>query len=225
MQIGSDLKLWSDIKSNVRLFAFSGVIGAGKTTLLKLLKEHFKHQSNIEVLLEPVNLWRRKGWLQKFYTNPKRYALPFQILVYKTHIEMIQKCLKRHKDTAEELIILVERSMYDQLLFWTLQEMDSMEDEAYRMDWSLWMHFTPPVERIFYCRMPYFHQTLGRISERGRPEEVIDDDYHLRLHTMHEEWYGQEGEFEVTELDMSVAFHTDSKIFLQMVAEIEKLIK
>lgn len=144
----------------------------------------------VVIVQEPVDLWRQKGWLQSFYADPKNNALAFQILVYKTFVKAVQEQLLPFKDDPNAIVVcLAERSMWDQLLFWKLQ-VDlgrscrddaplleefpnlNLNDAAYMEDWSLWMQCLPPVRRIFYCRTQTLEQTLERVWQRGRCEEL-----------------------------------------------------
>lgn len=190
---------WKDFKCKCLLFSFSGAIGVGKSTAIKelersklletLLLEKTKNQKlKVVIVQEPVDTWRKKGWLQSFYADPKNNALAFQILVYKTHVLAVQEALMPWKDDESAVVVCItERSMWDQLLFWKLQ-MDlgrhksdacveefahlNMDDDAYMQDWSLWMQCLPPVRRIFYCKTRTLEQTLQRVWLRGRREEL-----------------------------------------------------
>jgi deoxyadenosine/deoxycytidine kinase len=218
--------------SNVYLCALSGGIAVGKSTLLKMAEDRLRSKLAAQgyvlvVVQEPVDVWRQKGWLQTFYADPKNNALAFQILVYKTHVRVVQEALLKYKDTPDiKVVCLVERSMWDQLLFWKLQvdlgrEKGGMDDTAYMEDWSLWMQCLPPVKRIFYCRMSTLEETLKRVWLRARPEEgggdAKDTDilYHDALREKHELWYAGKtfmDSIPVTIVDMNAPFHTDAQV-------------
>lgn len=70
------------------IIVISGIIGVGKTTLLNLLEKR-----GYSVLPERVEHWRAQNWLQEFYKDPEREALSFQLLVYDTGIENVEKAL------------------------------------------------------------------------------------------------------------------------------------
>ena len=60
--------------------AIDGNIGCGKSTLLKGLRE-----MGYRVYLEDLDSWG--DWLQKYYENPTRYALGFQMTVLLSHLK------------------------------------------------------------------------------------------------------------------------------------------
>lgn len=179
------------MKPNVELYiaALSGTIGVGKSTLSKLLllkhglqEALQKENPCIKVIgmCEPVEEWIDRGWLQKFYEDPEQHALAFQILVYKTHVRALQTMLIAAMAEAREgdvIVCLVERCMWDQLLFWKLQvelrkNCETLQDEAYMEDWNLWNLLVPPTRRIFYCRTDTIEETFQRVWQRGRKEEI-----------------------------------------------------
>lgn len=175
------------VKPGVKLYiaAVSGTIGVGKSTLLKLLLQENGLQkalpgTKVIGMQEPVDEWVRRGWLQKFYQDPEQHALAFQILVYKTHVATMQLTLTNAMKEAREgdsIVFLVERCMWDQLLFWKLQvelhkECETLQDEAYMQDWKLWKLLVPPMQRIFYCKTDTIEDTFKRVWQRGRKEEI-----------------------------------------------------
>ena len=55
----------------------SGNIGCGKTTIVERLFKEFNEQ--FKFYKEPLDSWG--SWLDLFYTNPNKYAFPFQMKV------------------------------------------------------------------------------------------------------------------------------------------------
>lgn len=171
----------------LHMYAVSGTIGAGKSTALKMCAEtpHLLEELNVRddnnrhlvIVQEPVDVWRDQNWLQRYYAEPKKLALPFQFLVFCTHVKKVQDALSPWKDDSDAVVFcLVERSMWDQLLFWKLQMelsgLDSMFDEAYMHVWNMWMQFLPPIDHIFYFATSTLDKTLERVWKRGRREEL-----------------------------------------------------
>lgn len=215
---------------NVRIFSISGVIGIGKSTLMKQLQSD-ESQSNLQIqiqnqlktegvivtyIFEPSDLWREKGWLASFYANPQKHALSFQMLVFDSHVDAVNvrlKTLRQFYPPKKYLIVcIVERCMYDQLLFWRLQcdlkcaknipsqekdgekeEKEDMEDEAYTRIWMKWCLLLPTVSKIFYCDSEKLTDSLERINERARPEEIdekgVTVEYQQALLDKHRKWY------------------------------------
>ena len=80
-------------------------IGVGKTTLISKLKNIFP---KIKFWDEEVDDWCNEGWLQKYYSDKKRYASSFQMRVLLSHIEQFKKL-------DNDNINLCERSAYSTL--------------------------------------------------------------------------------------------------------------
>lgn len=139
------------MNEGVFLFSTSGIVGAGKSTVISRLKENDTLEKQVQTRLnvpirvvflpEPVELWKERGWLYKYYGNPDLYAAAFQFIVFCTHSKAIEECISAN--THRPLIIVAERSMYDQLLFWQQQRdlkkltADDMYNDAYMMTWEL----------------------------------------------------------------------------------------
>lgn len=131
------------------------------------------------VVHEPSGLWREKGYLQAFYEDPKANALAFQLIVFDTHVDAVQKAIYPYKDATDTLVVvLVERSMWDQLLFWKLQidlarnKDDVLDDAAYMGVWQKWNMCLPRIEKIFYCSTSDIQKTMQRVKLRARREEL-----------------------------------------------------
>jgi deoxyadenosine/deoxycytidine kinase len=181
---------------NVVLVSLSGIPGVGKSTAVKLLKEStylqdalfadnpFKRDTtHVIYVKEPSDLWREQGWTTKFYFDPERRALAFQFLIFTTHTEAVQRSLSKKRDeiTRKEgtfdankhrIICIVERCMWDQLLFWKVQGVDSMDDDAYMRVWNMWRAFLPDVSKIFFCKTTDIQSTMERVKRRDRREEL-----------------------------------------------------
>lgn len=125
----------------IRIVVVAGRIGCGKSTLLECLE-----REGYSVLPEPVEQWREKGWLEKFYENPKAKAFSFQLGVYNTAITNVQQKLATCKNPKGG-ILFVERYIYDQLLFWQTQiesgRVDEMDNEVYMGIWQRFRDYIP----------------------------------------------------------------------------------
>ena len=185
--------IWQGPYDNVYVFSFSGTPGVGKSTAVTGLDETDFLQEELEALYscdekkelvvltvhEPSALWRDKGYLQAFYEDPKKNALAFQMIVFDTHVDAVQAAIYPYKDRKDvTLVVLVERSMWDQLLFWKLQidlkrnKDDILDDAAYMGIWNKWNLYLPPVRKIFYCKTSHIQKTMKRIQNRARREEM-----------------------------------------------------
>jgi hypothetical protein len=125
----------------IRIVVVAGRIGCGKSTLLECLE-----REGYSVLPEPVEEWRKKGWLEKFYENPTAKAFSFQLGVYNTAITNVQQKLATCKNPKGG-ILFVERYIYDQLLFWQTQiesgRVDDMDNEIYMGIWQRFRDYIP----------------------------------------------------------------------------------
>ena len=215
---------WWWMERNIFIVGISGNIGVGKTTLVQRLI-HYKflqteldrvlvsnNRQNdkvvVEFMLEPVELWKREGYLQKFYDNPDTNALAFQNIVFDTHVDAVTQILKKYycqPDTT--LVLVVERTMFDQMLFWKTQEdmgrecFTELADIAYDKIWKRRDDYIPRVSLIFYLGMDNVDKTMQRIKRRARGEETPTDvrkEIPDEAKTMKMSWDSQEGDLDST---------------------------
>jgi len=97
-----------------KIISIEGNIGAGKTTILDNLKEYLKHDKEIIVLKEPVDIWEsivdkeNETILQKFYKNPAKYSFTFQVMAFVTRLSILRKTVKENPHCK---LIICERSL------------------------------------------------------------------------------------------------------------------
>ena len=119
--------------------------------------------------------------LQEFYKDRDMNAQPFQTIVFDTHVDVVQEAMERARVECggKDIVLVVERTMYDQLLFWKLQVDDKLKsttpifDAAYMRIWRKWTRFLPPVSLIFFLRTSDLQRTMQRLKKR---EESIAPD-------------------------------------------------
>lgn len=175
----------------VFLFPISGIVGSGKSTAMKRLKnsgllldevhrlwDDTDTLPDVVFVQEPIKLWREKGWVQRYYAEPDLYAAAFQFIVFCTHAQAIEQCIKDNAVANRSLVIICERSMYDQLLFWYQQRdlnkltADDMYHDAYMMMWELRHRYVPKPSGIFFFYTSDIQQTMLRVKRRARAEEL-----------------------------------------------------
>ena len=184
---------WRD--RNIHLVGVSGNIGVGKTTLIKRLKKygvlqrsldgilqangHKNAQVVVEFMLEPVDLWIERGYLGAFMEDPDTNGLAFQLIVFNTHVEAVQRILAKYYDQPDTtLILVVERTMFDQMLFWKTQGdmqrkcFTQLADTSYDMIWKLRDAFIPRVSLILLLSPKSLDSAMARIKRRARGEET-----------------------------------------------------
>lgn len=177
--------------NNNRLISIEGNIGSGKSTLLSNLKEHYKNNSSVVFLKEPVDEWEQikdkdgLTMLQKFYADQEKYSFPFQMMAYISRLAILRKVVKENKNT----VLITERSLYtDKLVFAKmLYEQGKIEDVNYQIYLHWFEEFASdcPVNNIIYVKTSP-EKCYERIHKRARQgEEVIPlayltscDEYH-----------------------------------------------
>lgn len=194
---------------NVTLVSLSGTIGAGKSVAIARLRESGYVQQelgdDVDVVLvrEPSEKWRKHGWTPAFYKAPKDRALAFQFLIFTTHVRAVEKAILDAREAQKELgdaasprpiVCIVERCMWDQLLFWKVQGSDPMDDDAYMQVWKRWDELLPPVSIIFFFKTTNLQTTMERVVERGIEEEKdMSIEYQTALFEKHTSWYPEGG--------------------------------
>jgi len=111
------------------IIAVDGIMGSGKTTLLNNLEEQ-----NFTVIKEQTHRWE---FLEKFYKNPKKYALAFQTeilltfndYIFDDDIVFVERCPQVNKSVFGKMLvtdgILTDEEMatyiniYDNLNIWS----------------------------------------------------------------------------------------------------------
>lgn len=150
-------------QNDIFIIQVSGLIGAGKSTFLKKLQEttvlNVLLGDDIDTcfFLEPSDLWDQNQWLQRFYKYQEQLRLAFQMLVYHTHIQGTQKAIAAAKKPGRPLVVISERGIHDQALFWKAQlkktdgdEIEPMLDEAYQAIWKCHNVLIPPTSAVVY---------------------------------------------------------------------------
>lgn len=149
--------------TNSMIFTIGGNIGCGKSTVLHQL------QSEYTTFTEPVDKWG--AWLDLFYKDPVRNALPFQmkVLMEFTKIPDVDK-------------IVTERSPQDSLHVFS----KSLPAEEYALyeEYVDTLGWRPDV--YIYLRTDP-EVCMARIEQRNRPaEDRISIEYIRTLHERYE---------------------------------------
>lgn len=179
-------------EGQIFLMAISAIIACGKSKIMerfrqtKALEEALGEDYVILSIKEPEALWKERiqdPWtgerveidhLSTFYTLRGIYAHGFQMKVFDTHIQVIEQAVEQAKRDFphKKVIILVERSMYDQLLFWKQQMRDNLETAtlahhaSYMSFWRRWNTFIPPPSLIFFLKTSNLDKTMRRLKNR-----------------------------------------------------------
>ncbi|XP_055849482.1 deoxynucleoside kinase isoform X2 [Episyrphus balteatus] len=164
-----------------------GNIGSGKTTFLN----HFnKFQNDICLLTEPVEKWRNcngVNLLELMYTEPHRWAMPFQSYVTLT-------MLQSHTLTTNKKVKLMERSIFSSRYCFVenLYSNNTLHEGMYQIldEWYKFIEKSIHIQAdlIVYLRTSP-EIVYERMKKRARSEEsCVPLKYLQELHELHENW-------------------------------------
>jgi deoxyadenosine/deoxycytidine kinase len=240
-------------EGNIFMVSFSGVPGVGKTSVMrklqatKTLERAIIKRSGIasgdvivRYVYEPSDVWESRGWLQQFYQDPVKNAFAFQLGVFDTHVDAVVNTTRK-VDSTKTLVLIVERSMYDQLLFWEvnkkLANVDTMVDEVYQNMWKKWKVIPgyPKLSLIIFLNTPDIQDTLDRVNQRNRDGERngITRHYQQALLDMHLEWFkdpvarpkhAPDGGITCMHVDAGKPYHVDDDHAQELIDEIASTI-
>ena len=166
----------------MRVFFIEGVIGAGKTTFIKFLAEYLP---NVQICLEPVDLWREIGILDKFYKNPAEWAYKFQSFAFCSRIMAIKDNFNPAAD-----IYLIERSPISDKIFASIQNFAPIEQKMFNLWSDTYEALLPFTEYSIIYLKPPIDLCQERIKTRGRAEEQqIPIEYQQLLEKAHDECF------------------------------------
>jgi deoxyadenosine/deoxycytidine kinase len=211
--------------SRPRIISIEGNIGSGKSTILDKIEDayHQMGRTDVVILREPVNEWssfkdcdisgKEKTILELFYQDSQKYSFVFQILVYLSIKNSIQKAILQHPECK---IIICERSILaSRNVFAKMLKNDGLmsnveyqvyekfvsdregDDMPFEPDAIVYLDADPSV-----C--------LNRIGRRNRQgESNIDIEYMEKCKTFHNEWI----------------YETNSKPFIKLNVDTEDEVK
>ena len=160
--------------------AIDGNIGCGKSTLLKSLQE-FGHR----VYPEELDSWG--DWLHKYYENPSRYALGFQMTVLLSHLKQQTEWRGRgvgHYGIFERCSHTCNRIFGSMLVDDGI--MDSAELELCKQYETT---FNQRVNKLFYLQTTPKICKSRMISRDRACESSINIEYLQKLHDKYESVY------------------------------------
>lgn len=187
--------------NQIKILSIEGNIGSGKSTMLKHIRSNLQvnsHEYKIIFVDEPVALWENikdvdgKNMIEKFYSNPAKYAFAFQIMAFTTRLIYLKKSIDEalNNGTNKKIIIITERSLHTDCYVFAelLKKQGNIEDVCFQIYMQLFNEFSSmyPVNTLIYvdttpeiCR--------ERIIRRSRSgENIIDLNYLRECHEEHE---------------------------------------
>jgi len=161
-----------------RYIVVEGPIGVGKTSLAKRLAEHL----DAELLLEKP---QDNPFLERFYQDPKRNALPTQLFFLFQRIEEVRE--------LAQMSLFNNRTVSDYLfdkdvLFAQL----NLSDDEFKLYQNIYQSLAPQAptpDLVIYLQAPT-NTLVERVRRRGHSyERSITDDYLARLGSSYGEFF------------------------------------
>lgn len=188
------------------IVSIEGNIGSGKSTLLSSLREHYKDNSNVVFLKEPVDEWEKikdengETILKKFYADQEKYSFPFQMMAYVSRLKVLRDTLKTIKNDTDNknIVIITERSLYtDKMVFAKmLYDSKKIEHVNYQIYLNWFDTFSDefPVNKVVYVKTSP-EKCYQRIVKRSRTgEENIPLEYLTSCSIYHDNMLDKENQ-------------------------------
>ena len=226
------------------IISIEGNIGSGKTTLLSNLQEHYKNNSNVVFLKEPVDEWVKikdengETILKKFYADQEKYSFPFQMMAYVSRLKVLRDMLKNIKKNSSNLnesniIIITERSLYTDKMVFAKMLYDSKKIEYINyqiyLNWFDTFSEEFPVHKVVYVKTDP-EKCYQRIVKRSRTgEENIPLEYLTSCSDYHNNMLNKNLEecvcLDQLVLDGNIDIYENKKQIEEWIDEIERFIK
>jgi deoxyadenosine/deoxycytidine kinase len=183
------------------IISIDGNIGSGKTTIIENLEKHLEHDQSILFLREPLDVWETvkdpvtgENILQKFYTDPHKYAFAFQVMAYATRLSMVRDAIK--SGHGHYRAIVLERSLAaDKRIFAKMLYDDGkIDDVCYQIYQKFYKEFSDEVglDGIVYIDADA-EVCKQRVEKRSRQgEDGIPLEYLQKCKDYHDDWMSDE---------------------------------
>lgn len=198
-----------------------GNIGCGKSTLLQYLSRN----PNVEIHPEPVHRWRDvngNNLLQMLYSNPEKYAFPFQLYAALTMLET-------HKKRSTKPIKIMERSILSIKHCFIESLKQSLTIEPVMGDvlneWLSFFERDSPIniDCIVYLRVNP-ETAMERIKKRNRPEEAnITIEQLYKMHELYEQMIQNHSSCKIIEVDANVDENSIEIEYQQIEKELQSI--
>jgi len=210
------------------IISIEGNIGSGKSTLMSELQKHFKHNSDIGFIQEPLDIWNtikdEQGTtiLEKFYQNNEKYAFQFQIMAFTSRLSLIKEALSKNYN-----FIITERSLFtDSNVFAKMlydnKKFSEIEYSIYKLLYNQFINEMPVTQIIYVKTQPT--TSSHRVINRNRTGENIPIEYLDRCHSYHENWLTNDNENILT-LDGEKDIKKHPEIIDEWIKQIREFIK
>ena len=200
-----------------RVIVVDGLIAAGKSELIsKCLGPKLRELGyKVTEILEPVEIWKSSGLLQKFYEDPSRYGFQFQTFVFHTRVRSCQSAVNQNNESGiTPDFYILERSVFDDRMFMLMlletQTIQQHEYDTYMDLWTMRYENMPFSIDLFIYLRPSVDETMKRLLKRSRSEESsVSREYQEALLRKHDDFLGfpvitgcKDGEIDTTLSDI-----------------------
>ncbi len=151
-----------------RHIVIEGPIGVGKTTLARKLADHL----HSELLLEQPD---DNPFLQKFYRDSSRYALPTQLFFLFQRINQLREMSQRDFFEA----VVVSDFLLDKDKIFASLTLDEEELKLYRQIYDNQRPQAPTPDLVVYLQAPA-ESLIERVQRRGHAYEAGISEHYLR---------------------------------------------
>lgn len=161
------------------IICIEGVVGAGKTTLGQLLAEELSYKFFQEPYID-------NPFLDKFYSNKKRYSLSSQLYFLDKRVDII-------KETQKFDTCIIDRTIYGDYLFAKMHYKNGyMTEDEFKLYEAFWKKFiltsSSPL-LIIYLEINT-DNAMKKIEERGRNFELeVEKEYWESLNEEYSEFF------------------------------------
>lgn len=182
-----------------------GNIGVGKSTLIQELKLHYEGCEEVGFIDEPVEEWRKMGFLQGMYDGSISKAT-FQHMVL---MSLAGDLLKMLANQPKLRIIITERSPWGNYHTFGKVNLTGTDFNLYEFTWQRLMGGLPAALDVRFIYLVAGHNGLGvaglvdRMKKRSREEEVasVDVGYLEKLEAAHWRWLANKPKAECLRID------------------------
>lgn len=155
-------------------FFVDGATGVGKTTFINLLKENL---ANILTITEEVenftNVQNTGNILERYFSNPQRWALSTNIYITLTHVKSLE--ITNKSNNKDLTAIIMDRSIYSD--YYIHAKMEYRQNQMDLLEYTIYKEFFDYIEKntirptgfIYLKASPEL--VLQRVHERNRTEE------------------------------------------------------
>lgn len=201
------------------MIVLGGMIGIGKSTYAELLGKYF----GTEVFYESVE---SNPILDRFYSDPKRYAFLLQVYFLSTRFHSIKQALINRRN-------ILDRSIYEDALFTQINyeqgNITTEEKMTYDMLLTEMMAEIEGMPKkapdLFVYLRGSFDTVMKRIHLRGRDFEQGEDkiEYYRLLHSRYDDWvFNHYSASEILVIDADrydISYEEDQQTVLTMIEQ------